>query len=268
MRKRSSFLLILVFLLSIPLHTTAFAAESQVWLNQNNVNHGIVNIRYPVKSNVKTKIVITKDAEKYSYYLNSSKPEEAFALQMGNGNYNIRLLEQLTGNQYKVIGEETVQLNLNDSKTIYLSSIQNIDWNDTNQAIRKAKELTKGATTDDEKVKRIYEYVISHIKYDSNQPFSLSPDYLPQIDRTLVSQKDICYGYASLFAAMLRSVDVPTKLVMGESSYVNTYHAWNEVNINNQWVIIDTTVDAALKSGKQKFAMVKEPSKYTKTKQY
>ncbi|WP_283657542.1 transglutaminase-like domain-containing protein [Paenibacillus sp. RC343] len=187
---------------------------------------------------------------------------------MGNGNYNIRLLEQLTGNQYKVIGEETVQLNLNDSKTIYLNSIQNIDWSDTNQAIRKAKELTKGATTDDEKVKRIYEYVISHIKYDSNQPFNLSTDYLPQIDRTIVSQKDICYGYASLFAAMLRSVDVPTKLVMGESSYVKTYHAWNEVNINNQWVIIDTTVDAALKSGKQKFAMAKEPSKYTKTKQY
>ncbi|MEJ3721421.1 transglutaminase-like domain-containing protein [Paenibacillus polymyxa] len=261
--------LLLFFMLSaILLNSTIYAADSVAWLDQNNVNHGTVSVRYPVKPNVKTKILVTKDAQKYSYNLTPGKSEEVFPLQMGNGNYNISILEQLSGNQYKVIGQDTIELKLNDSKAVYLNSVQNINWSSTNQAIQKARELTQGATTDREKLQKIYDYVISHIKYDSNQAFALTTDYLPQIDNTLSSQKDICYGYASLMAAMLRSVDVPTKLAMGKSSYVDTYHAWNEVYIDNQWVVVDTTVDAALYMGKQKFQMVKDPSKYIKTKQY
>lgn len=238
--------LLLFFMLSaILLNSTIYAADSVAWLDQNNVNHGTVSVRYPVKPNVKTKILVTKDAQKYSYNLTPGKSEEVFPLQMGNGNYNISILEQLSGNQYKVIGQDTIELKLNDSKAVYLNSVQNINWSSTNQAIQKARELTQGATTDREKLQKIYDYVISHIKYDSNQAFALTTDYLPQIDHTLSSQKDICYGYASLMAAMLRSVDVPTKLVMGKSSYVDTYHAWNEVYIDNQWVVVDTTVDAA-----------------------
>ncbi|WP_025721474.1 transglutaminase-like domain-containing protein [Paenibacillus sp. 1-18] len=263
--------LLLFFMLSTTLlNSTAHAADSDsvAWLDQNNVNHGTVSVRYPVKPNVKTKILVTKDAQKYSYNLTPGKSEEVFPLQMGNGNYSISILEQLSGNQYKVIGQDTIELKLNDSKAVYLNSVQNIDWSDTNQAIQKARELTQGATTDREKLQKIYDYIISHINYDSNQAFALTTDYLPEIDRTLSSQKDICYGYASLMAAMLRSVDVPTKLVMGKSSYVDTYHAWNEVYIDNQWVVVDTTVDAALYKGKQKFEMIKDPSKYIKTKQY
>ena len=53
----------------------------------------------------------------------------------------------------------------------------------------------------------------------------------------------------SLFAAMLRSVGVPTKLIKGESSNVEGYHAWNEVYINGKWRIVDTSYDSQLKAG-------------------
>ena len=48
---------------------------------------------------------------------------------------------------------------------------------------------------------------------------------------------------------MLRSVGVPTKLVMGRKNDIKEYHAWNQVYLadNNEWINIDTTYDAGLK---------------------
>ncbi|MFF2634397.1 transglutaminase domain-containing protein, partial [Microbacterium sp. NPDC058021] len=67
---------------------------------------------------------------------------------------------------------------------------------------------------------------------------------------------------------MMRSLDIPTKLVMGDSAYVDEYHAWNEVFLNGKWVIIDTTVDSGLKQGNKATIFLKDASKYTKAKQY
>ena len=47
---------------------------------------------------------------------------------------------------------------------------------------------------------------------------------------------------------MLRSQGIPTKLVKGYSDNVDGYHAWNEVYINEEWITIDTTLDAVLGS--------------------
>lgn len=67
---------------------------------------------------------------------------------------------------------------------------------------------------------------------------------------------------------MLRSVDVPAKLVMGNTSYVTQYHAWNEVLLNGKWVTIDTTVDAGLAKSDKKTDLIKASSKYTAAKYY
>ena len=48
--------------------------------------------------------------------------------------------------------------------------------------------------------------------------------YLPDIDETLSTKKGICFDYASLMSAMLRSQRIPTKLDVGYSGEV--YHAW------------------------------------------
>ncbi|MOA21793.1 Transglutaminase-like superfamily protein [compost metagenome] len=67
---------------------------------------------------------------------------------------------------------------------------------------------------------------------------------------------------------MLRSLDVPAKLVMGTTEYVTTYHAWNEVYLNGSWVIIDTTVDSGWMGTTTPYEMIKDYSKYTISRQY
>ncbi|MNE59256.1 Transglutaminase-like superfamily protein [compost metagenome] len=97
---------------------------------------------------------------------------------------------------------------------------------------------------------------------------TVTPDYIPNNDSTLLSNKGICYDYASLFATMLRSEGIPTKLVMGNTSYVSTYHAWNEVLLNGKWVTIDTTVDAGLAKNNKDVGLTKVASKYSAAKFY
>ncbi|MDQ0115927.1 transglutaminase domain-containing protein [Paenibacillus harenae] len=248
--------------------TSAEASESTNWLNTGSLDKGVVSVAYQVNANVKTKVMIVKGDYKYTYNMTAAKKVEQFPLQLGNGDYTVSVLENTEGNKYKVVKKETVNLNLTNSSVVYLNSVQNVAWTNANQAIIKAKELTKNSKTDNEKVKAIYDYIIGNIKYDYDLAANISTDYLPSIDKTLSTKKDICYGYSSLFAAMLRSVGVPTKLVMGDTEYVSVYHAWNEVFLNGKWVIIDTTVDAGLKKSNKKFDLIKDASKYSAAKQY
>ena len=80
--------------------------------------------------------------------------------------------------------------------------------------------------------------------------------YLPDIDETLETGKGICFDYAALMTAMLRTQRIPTRLVVG---YAGTlYHAWISVYIEGtgwidniiyfdgtQWVRMDPTFAAA-----------------------
>ncbi|MNW53895.1 Transglutaminase-like superfamily protein [compost metagenome] len=261
---------VIAFITFVPWNYTpaASAAETKGWLDLGNVDKGAISIQYDVKSSLKTKLLIAKGNEQYTYNLNTGSDNHSFPLQLGNGDYSISLLEQTNGNKYRLVYKDQVKLDLSDSSVVYLNSVQNVNWSESNKAILKAQELTQNASTDMQKVQAIYNYVISNIKYDNQLAVKSAADYLPEIDRTFVTKKDICYGYSALFAAMLRSVDIPTKLVMGNSDYVTTYHAWNEVYLNGSWVIIDTTVDAGWKGTTTTFEMIKNASKYKAAKQY
>ena len=64
---------------------------------------------------------------------------------------------------------------------------------------------------------------------------SVQSGYLPDIDVTLAEKKGICFDYAALMAAMLRSQNVPVKLVVGWTG--SQYHAWINVwSESDGWV--------------------------------
>ena len=91
---------------------------------------------------------------------------------------------------------------------------------------------------------------------------------MPNIEQTLKSKSGICYDYAALMAGMLRSLNIPTKLVKGYKNDLNNYHAWNEVLIEDKWVIIDTTYDAAFVKANREVDMIKSLNEYNKIREY
>ena len=257
------------FLLNISV-VNAAGLNSTALFNTAKLDSGILAVSYNTGTESKLKVMIEKSGKKVTYNLKSDGTAENFPLQMGDGEYKVSILENIEGNKYKYISTENVNLDLADDNQVYLASVQNINWNSNMAAINKAVELTKGLKTDSQKINTIYNYLVNNVTYDYDKLATLSNDYLPNIDKTVASGKGICYDYASTFAAMLRSQDIPVKLVKGYSPNVTGYHAWNEIynSETGKWMIVDATYDAQMKEAKVKYSMEKSTSQYTKVYDY
>ena len=68
---------------------------------------------------------------------------------------------------------------------------------------------------------------------------------LPDALTTLKSRQGDCNEHAALFAALARSVGIPTTIAAGVTLFRGAfyYHAWNEVCLNSRWISLDSTND-------------------------
>ena len=93
--------------------------------------------------------------------------------------------------------------------------------------VAKAAELTQGMTDPLKKVEAIYNYVVTSMTYDKEKAATVQSGYLPVLDQVLAEKKGICFDYAALMTGMLRSQQVPCKMVIGYAD--QAYHAWISV---------------------------------------
>lgn len=264
-KKQKSFIVI-VFILIQVLSLTIVGHAAEDYIDKTNIENGVINVNY--KSTKTIAVRVSKGKINYDYILSGS--EITVPLQLGNGEYTISILENIEGKRYKLVYSESITLNLTDLNKVYLQSIHMINFNEDMEVVKLAKKLTENASTDIEKVKIIYNYVVENISYDFTKAKKISSNYVPNVDETLSSANGLCYDYASLTAAMLRSLDIPTKLVMGYKNDIQEYHAWNQVYLSEtkEWVNIDTTYGAGLKSQKTPPDMIRESTEYKIEKQY
>lgn len=237
-------------------------------LDTNTVTKGYVKIAYTNESNNKMKVLVEKDNIKYSYDFDGQGKYENYSLNMGDGEYNIYLLENTEGKNYMIIDEWNIEAKIDSENDTYTISNKIVNWESSTAVIEKAALLTKGLKSDEDKSKAIYNYIINNVKYDLKKQKSISTGYVPNIEEIMTSKGGICYDFAAIYAGMLRSVGISTKLIMGTSKNVKGYHAWNEVFINGEWLIVDTSYDSQATQVKAKVNMYKLSKDYIKDKQY
>lgn len=81
----------------------------------------------------------------------------------------------------------------------------------------------------------VFDFVTKNFSYDYELAKTVQSGYLPVVDRVLEGKKGICFDYAAVMCAMLRSQNIPCKLVVGYAG--TTYHAWINVYIDGVgWV--------------------------------
>lgn len=102
-------------------------------------------------------------------------------------------------------------------------------------------EICSGFSTDKEKAKVAYTWIINNITYD----YDCNPFYqYSNIDKTLRTKKGICYDIANLFTAICRSQNIPCYSVDGYRKDDYQYkHTWNRVCIDGVWYNVDITAD-------------------------
>lgn len=211
------------------------------------------------------RIMVEKDSDIYYYSLKNTN--EHIPLQLGAGTYTVKILQNIEDHKYKVVKKSSLNID-NDSLDVFLSSSQPIYWDRDESIAKIAYEITKNHPSKKGKIEAVYKYVIENIKYDNNKINVIDDDYIPDLERILNDKNGICYDYSALFAGLLRSQGIHTKLVKGYKNDIKEYHAWNEVLLDDKWVIIDTTYDAALFKGNRNLSMIKQESEYNKIREY
>ena len=205
-------------------------------IDTTNVSEGYISATYTGNSPC-VRVQISKDGgELYTYTLTTPGKAEVFPLSEGSGAYTIRIYEgsNPTANYYLAYGV-TVTANLRDELLPYLYPNQFVDYTASSQVVAKAAEITAGKQADLDKLTAIYNYVVDTIAYDYNLANTVQSGYVPNLDSVLSSKKGICFDYASVMCAMLRSQHIPAKMIFGYAG--NVYHAWINVYIESEgWI--------------------------------
>ena len=106
-------------------------------------------------------------------------------------------------------------MTLEDEFAPFLRPNQYVDYGSAPNTVAKAAELTSGLAEPLDKVKAVYDFVVENITYDKQLAASVQSGYLPVLDTVLAKKTGICFDYAALMTGMLRSQEVPCKLVVG-----------------------------------------------------
>lgn len=234
-------------------------------IDASETSNGVLIVRYQTSEMIK--VLISKDGSSYNYNLPGDNMPVRYPLNMGQGEYQVQVLEHVSGTRYRPILSETIAAQWDDENVPYLQSIQLIRWDPSMKPILDAFRIAAEAG-DEGKVREIYKELADTLVYNYDLLNKLPTSYLPNIEETYSTRLGICYDFSSLFASMLRSVDVPVRLHMGFSSLISGPHAWNEVLVGDQWIVVDLTVDASYRESGDKYTFEKDPSQYSSNKTY
>lgn len=136
-----------------------------------------------------------------------------------------------------IVITKTPALTKKGSISEYLRS-DNFIQADNPQIKSIANYLTKNLNDNEEKVRALLEWVYNYLE---KKPTLNIPSALTALN----SRQGDCNEHTFLFAALARSINIPTKVKNG-LVYLNNrfyYHSWPAVYINGQWIDVDPTLN-------------------------
>ena len=196
-------------------------------IDASNAADGYVMVKYTGSAAKVRMLIETPAGNTYNYLMALDGQYDVYPLSEGSGTYKIGVYENLHDDQYATAFTQSVNVTLKDEYSMFLYPNAYVDFNANSNAVKKGQELAAGANTDIEVVQNVYHYITKNVTYDYDKAKTVKSGYIPKVDETLATGKGICFDYASLMGAMLRSQGIPTRLEIG---YAGTeYHAWISV---------------------------------------
>ena len=215
---------------------TAVQKNDYAEIDYSNAKDGYVMVKWKGSSSTKVKVLVwgpdcTSQSDAYHYFLRTDGDYDVLPLSDGNGKYKVTVWKHVgEPSKYSQVLSASLEVTLTDQFAPFLRPNQYVNYSEDSAIIPKAQEIIENAGAEDNlsKVGSIYEWVVTNLTYDHEKAKNVKTDYLPDVDKVMEEKKGICWDYASLMAAMLRSQGVPVKLVVGYTSR-GEYHAWINV---------------------------------------
>lgn len=202
-------------------------------VDYSNRADGYVMVRYGAETEKRLKVRVSRQTT-YTYNLTPGV-WTVFPLSDGDGTYRVTVYQNVSGSEYATVMSCSFDVALTDEFAPFLRPNQYVDYSSAPNAMALGTELCTGIAHPLEKVAAVYDYVVAELSYDYDKAATVKSGYLPVLDTVLAERKGICFDYAALMAGILRSQEVPCKLVVGYAG--TTYHAWISVwTEENGWV--------------------------------
>ncbi len=205
-------------------------------IDASNASQGYLMIKLATAMDGSYRILVNADDinVRYTFQLNSSGNYEVIPLTEGSGNYTVSVLKVTSAGKGTVMFKQSLSVSVSDSFLPFLTPNQFCMYDADSSCVALSSQLCGGNKDTIEKTAAIYDYVIKNISYVSTAE-NAANGYIPVPDTTLANKSGICFDYASLMAAMLRSQKIPTKVVVGYAGDV--YHAWISVYVDGSgWI--------------------------------
>lgn len=113
--------------------------------------------------------------------------------------------------------------------------------------------LARHVTTDTEKARIIYAWITQHIAYDVPAFMdAIRNDVYPDVSpkKILRDRTTICSGYSNLYQILAEAMNLKSVIVIGyakgatppnDARFQNVNHAWNAVQLEDGWYLLDAT---------------------------
>lgn len=205
-------------------------------IDASNASQGYLMVKLATAMDGSYRILVNADDinVRYTFQLNSSGNYEVIPLTEGSGNYTVSVLKVTSAGKGTVMFKQSLSVSVSDSFLPFLTPNQFCMYDADSSCVALSSQLCGGNKDTIEKTAAIYDYVIKNISYVSTAE-NAANGYIPVPDTTLANKSGICFDYASLMAAMLRSQKIPTKVVVGYAGDV--YHAWISVYVDGSgWI--------------------------------
>ena len=204
-------------------------------INTSGVNDGWVCAA--ASSAARLKFQVACGDSTYNYDLPNDGTPTLFPINMGDGSYKFRVMQNTEGNNYVELDAASADVSLTSEFAPFLIPNQFCDYDEKSSCVEKARDLTTSVSNEGAVVEAVCTFVADNVSYDEAKAEKLAKasGYIPSPDETLSTGKGICFDYASLSAAMLRSMGIPAKVVTGYVGQENLYHAWIMVYADGTW---------------------------------
>ena len=206
---------------------TSTAENDKVRVDYSNSADGYISVRWN-ETGKRVKLRITSGGSTYDHDVPTGGVTEYYPLSCGSGSYTVQIYEQTDGDRYAKVLEQEFTAEIRSETSPFLYPNRYVAFSQNSACVEKAAQLCAGRSGTIEKTAAIFGWVTDNVSYDRELAATVKSGYVPDPDSVLKKKTGICYDYASLMAAMLRSQGIPSRLVVGDAKE-SIYHAWNEV---------------------------------------
>ncbi|HEY1057861.1 MAG TPA: transglutaminase domain-containing protein [Limnobacter sp.] len=135
-----------------------------------------------------------------------------------------------------------------------MSDVGNTGIQQPDRALQLVTALVRGANTDSEKAYRIYRWITQHMRHDERAAARIGDPSTKALSDLLANGRGSCAVFADVTLRMMALAGLKVRTVegvarAGDVRRQQANHRWNEVWLNGEWRIVDTTWGAGYVDG-------------------